>query len=141
MIRSGRDVLTSKHPNKPGYYIELERWMKDTNLTLELADESSFGDVLLVPYEGLINDLEFSVKRICKFLDLSFDPAMLDFPKMSSVKNHGAFHGGKVEGIYRTSSMRWKNSQHRERVLLIEGNREAKELLERVDRKIKETIR
>ena len=37
------------------------------------------GTILRVIYERLIDDPERDLRRICHYLDIAFDPAMLDF--------------------------------------------------------------
>ncbi|KAB1063537.1 sulfotransferase family protein [Salibacter halophilus] len=135
MIRNGRDVLTSKHPGQSEYYISMSRWISDTSLTLDICEDDTNNDVMLVSYEGLINKLELSVKQITDFLEIPYDKSMLEFSKHSTVKKHGAFHDGQVKDIYKTSSMRWKDTDHNERIAEINNSKEVQKLLKRVDNK------
>jgi hypothetical protein len=112
MIRNGYDVLTSRHPNSEGYYISVDRWHEDTLATIKFQNHPQ---VLIVPYEGLINEFDYTVKRICDFLEINLSDEMRNFHMNTSVKAHEAFHGGNIEAIYKTSLSRWKLPEHKAR--------------------------
>ena len=137
MIRDGRDILTSVHPQKVDYYIPIERWMNDTIETLKYAHDD---DVLIVPYESIISHFDLTVTKICEFIGSEFDPRMREFFKYSSVQAHGAFHKGRPEKIYKSSLDRWKDNAHSERVRQVNSNTKATELLDDVEQFINRFI-
>jgi hypothetical protein len=130
MIRDGRDVITSLHPLRKGYYISLKRWMIDTSLTMGYAKHEN---VLIVPYESLTVHFEATMKKILDFLGNSFDDKVMEYTKFSGVQSHDAFHGNKLTGISSGSVERWRKDKHKERVALLTENAEAMNLLNRVE--------
>ena len=113
MIRDAKDVLTSFHPQTKGYYVSLERWISDTDNTLAFENHPQ---VMIVPYEALVNDFEMTIHKITIFLGLENSAKMHEFSKFSNIQAHGAFHGGEVRPIYSKSVMRWKDLLHTERM-------------------------
>jgi len=130
MIRDGRDVITSLHPLRKGYYITVERWIKDTALTLSYMNHEN---VLIVPYESLILHFEYTMRKILDFTGNDFDPKVLEFTRFSGVQSHDAFHGQKLKGISSGSLERWKDDKHKERVRLLTTNAEAMEIMNQLE--------
>lgn len=129
MIRDAKDVLTSSHPEAKGYYVSLERWVSDTKDTLVFENHSQ---VMIVPYEALVNEFDISIKKITRFLGLSNSTEMREFSKFTNIQAHDAFHGGKIMPIYSKSVMRWKDSQHAERMVQINNSEDVTLLNNRV---------
>jgi len=72
IIRDPRDVLTSKHRNKPGeYWVSLNRWVKDVNRGLEYEDHPR---VFTVRYEDLVQNFEPTIQKLCAFMEMEYDP-------------------------------------------------------------------
>jgi len=114
MIRDGRDVMTSFHPQKENeYYINPERWLKDTRLTLKYFNHNQ---VFVLPYESLINNFEYSIKKLMKFLDSPMDDKLFNYVKHSNIQSHGAFHGNKLKTITNKSIEKWKKPEHKKRM-------------------------
>lgn len=65
---------------------------------------------LEIRYEELVEDLESCARTMIDFLDLPWDPAVLDYSKKarSGVVNTPSYKG-VTEGIYKTSRQRWRN--------------------------------
>lgn len=61
-------------------------------------------------YEELVEDLESCARTMIDFLELPWDPAVLDYSKKarSGVVNTPSYKG-VTEGIYKTSRQRWRN--------------------------------
>ncbi len=57
-----------------------KRWRRDVGAGLALASAYP-GDVLEVRYEDLVSRPAEVLKRVCAFLDLAFEPAMLEEPE------------------------------------------------------------
>jgi hypothetical protein len=131
MIRDGRDVLTSFHPGKKGeYYVSIERWVTDTMLTFNYE---SHKQVMLVPYEGLIENFEHTLKKVLTFLGSPYVDNLKQFDKFSSVQSHGAFHDSKLRPIYKESVERWRSPEHIHRVNCIMASQQAMALLAKID--------
>lgn len=82
MVRDGRDVALS-FARTPWWYVSprlnLERWQREIKkITLDAAlylDKSCY---LETRYEDLVANTESEMRRICDFLGVKFDPAMLE---------------------------------------------------------------
>lgn len=135
MVRDGRDVITSLHPLRKGYYISLNRWMEESALTMKYRKHEN---VLIVPYESLTMHFEHTMKKILDFLGNSFDDKVRDYTKFSGVQSHDAFHGNKLTSISSGSVERWRQDKHKERVALLMENTEAMDLLNLVEQYQKE---
>jgi Sulfotransferase family len=87
VIRDGRDVALShnrrielrgeemRKPVPPGEMAR--RWRKRVGKARE--DAHALGHYMELRYEDLVTDTEPSLRRVCEFIDLSWDPAMLDY--------------------------------------------------------------
>jgi hypothetical protein len=130
MVRNYIDVLTSRHPQKDGYYISIERWKEDTTATLKFKQHPQ---VLIVPYEGIVTDFDFTLGKVCNFLNVPFVDEVRDFALRTSVKQHQAFHGGSIREIYKTSLDRSKDPIHTERIDEIMESQELQQLSKQVE--------
>jgi hypothetical protein len=111
IIRDGRDVacsfielkhkqLTTKYAPKLPHEIEeiAERWNVNINAIDSFLNGVNREEVLELRYEDLVNDTESELSKIMKFLNLPFDPAMLNYHKIN-----------KVVGYEPKIFMSWKN--------------------------------
>ena len=135
MIRDGRDVITSLHPLRKGYYITVERWIKDNAKTLGYMDHEN---VLIVPYESLILHFEYTMKKVLDFTGNSYDEKVKEYTRYSNVQSHEAFHGKKLKRISAKSIGRWKQEEHKARVDLLMNNQEAAAIQEQIEEYRKE---
>lgn len=130
MTRDGRDVYTSLHPLRKGYYIRLERWIADNALTMSYKDHEN---VLIVPYESLILNFEYTMKKILDFTGNTFDDKVKNYTKFSSVQSHDAFHGKKLKRLSPKSIGRWQKEEHKERVGLLMNNSKAAAIQKQIE--------
>jgi hypothetical protein len=82
LVRDPRDVALSSresvfNPYHPYYTARL--WAEQQELGLRLAAQLNPASMLRVHYETLITEPGATVARICDFLNIEFDPAMLRF--------------------------------------------------------------
>jgi hypothetical protein len=103
-------AITKNDPSQaahtPSY---MRHWRKGVALTRRyLADPELESRVLLVRYEDLVTVPELGVRKLCDFLNLEFDPAMLVLSKDGWNGNSGYEHQEK--NVYRGSIDRWMNS-------------------------------
>lgn len=125
IVRDGRDVVTSHHPNaQEKYYVSPERWVADVSAGLEQRDKT-----LLVRYEDLVTDSEITLREICKFIGEPFDEQMLKFEQHSSVQGNKAWEGGKVQALHQDGMERWRASEYEDRVSELMETAGASELL------------
>lgn len=81
---------------------------------------------LWIKYEDLVLDLDVTVKQVCAFLGVAFEPAMLDFhesaagnvPEQSLVKG---FHKKLLRPPAATDVYRWKRAKPRAQMTMFEA--------------------
>ncbi len=92
IIRDARDVLTSRHPEKPDeYWVESDRWINDVTIGLNYRDNEQ---VYTLKYENLINDYESTMKSLCSFLNIEFGDEMLNWFDHAKVRSNRAWFSG-----------------------------------------------
>ena len=75
--------------------------------------------VYLIRYESLVDDLESEARKLCGFLGLDWDPAMLQFQETARKRriNTPSYHQ-VVQPVYTSARARWRHYQiHLEAVL------------------------
>jgi len=81
MIRDGRDAALSRFKRllkePPPIETVAERWVK--KIEGARADGEQLGGYLEVQYENLVRDTEPELRRVCDFLELPWDPAVLHY--------------------------------------------------------------
>jgi len=74
--RDGRDTVASLYERTNDIDFSLTRYQDDSILTLR---QLGLDDTFLMPYEKLIKDPLYSIKTICEWAGLNFEPQMLDY--------------------------------------------------------------
>ena len=80
LVRDGRDVRLSRlsgDPDPPPPAHHARRWQ--SRVQAARRQSGRVGHYLEVRYEDLVLDAEAQLRRICEFLELAFDPGMLDY--------------------------------------------------------------
>ena len=112
MVRDGRDVVTSHHPNDGSrYYVSPERWVADVSRGLSFAEHS-----LLVRYEDMVHEPESVIRNVCEFIGEDFDMRMLSHERYSTVQENKAWENRRVVPLNRESVGRWRDSENAARV-------------------------
>jgi hypothetical protein len=89
MVRDPRDVITSRHPERPdGYWVSPRRWIHDVQAGRTMEGHPQ---LLTVRYEDLTSDYEGVMRKVCTFIDEDFTPRFLDYPETARL-------AGGVEG-------------------------------------------
>lgn len=89
IVRDGRDVVLSTHPQNPtGYWVSPERWLSDVRAGLAFRDHPQ---VLTIRYEDLVTDLQGSSGLLCEFLSLKCDDQLEKYPRFASVLSSSAW--------------------------------------------------
>ena len=86
VIRDGRDTLAAK-PGEIDVGSALatgQRWHKKVRSAR--VQEHMMDHYLEVRYEALVEDTETTLRTVCDFLELPFDPAMVDPPERAEVE-------------------------------------------------------
>jgi hypothetical protein len=130
LVRDGRDVVTSRHPGRPGAWVNPERWITDVEAGLRLEGHPQ---MLTVRYEDFTADYEGSVRRICDFVEIDFVPAFMDYPqsaRLTGKVEQLAWFGGR-RPVARSESKRWQAPEHAELIERLMSDPRAGKLLAR----------
>ena len=83
LIRDGRDVALSQTARaineQPPKGEQAARWVKRITKSREQARKLGGDRYMEARYEDLVRDPEPTLRRICEFVELNFDPAMLTY--------------------------------------------------------------
>lgn len=127
IVRDGRDVVTSQHPeHPPGYWVPPARWIRDVRAGRTYDNES---EVLSIRYEDLVDDYLGTLKQICQFIDEPYSSAFESYPETAAIQSAGAWFKG-ASSVSKRSEQRWKKEEHREIVNQLLSDPQAIELLE-----------
>jgi len=110
MVRDGRDVVCSLDKvtwNADAPLVNAFRWKMDVRIGRRLEEALGPRRVLRVSYENLIRAPEATVREVCTFLGLTFEPGMLEpfgakddaapsFEREARAENVGAFRSSSV---------------------------------------------
>lgn len=112
IVRDGRDVVTSHHPNHAQpYWVSPERWVTDVSAGLEFANK-----VYLLKYEDLVFEPEKILIGLCAFLEQEFDSHMLEPEKYSLVQSNIAWEKEQARSINANAVGKWKRPENQQRV-------------------------
>ncbi|MEM7355194.1 MAG: sulfotransferase [Acidobacteriota bacterium] len=130
LVRDGRDVVTSVHPEAPSrYWVAPQRWVDDVSAGQRLE---SHPQVLTVKYEDLVTGYEAVLRTICDFLGEEFHPALMQYPESARIRTDDAWFGPATT-IHPKSIQRWQDEQHAEVVEQLIAMPRAVELLRHYD--------
>lgn len=82
LYRDGRDVAVSFRKAIVGekhYYHIAREWARTQRLALAMEAHIGSDRFFRVKYEDMVEEPEFMMKRLCKFLDMEYQPDMLKF--------------------------------------------------------------
>lgn len=131
LIRDGRDVVTSRHPrrNPEKYWVSPQRWMNNVKAALAFKDNDN---VYTIFYEKLIKNFEEEIKKLCEFLNEKVEDHILNWTENTSLQR--SKHWKKpVQKLHARSIGRWKEEQHKERIVDFYSNTEAFFLLKELN--------
>jgi hypothetical protein len=128
IVRDGRDVITSKHPNDPSrFWVSPSRWINDVRAGLRFKGHPQ---VFTMRYEDLVTDYEKTIRKICDFLQEEFGSFFFDFPKNARSESlKRVVLGGKLEAVHSRSVARWKQPEFVERISKFMSDSEAMSLM------------
>lgn len=90
LYRDGRDVALSFKKAVVGekhIYNIAKDWTKTQEIALELKSHIKADRFFSISYEQLTSDTESSIRSLCNFLGVEFNPSMLEFHKTTEAKN------------------------------------------------------
>jgi hypothetical protein len=98
LVRDGRDVVCSRHPQKPkSYWMRVQRWVNALEIGLPYRRHPN---ALTIRYEDLILDHEQTVQRILDFVGEENCEEMRDWHAHASVRSSANLIGGAVPPIH-----------------------------------------
>ena len=112
LIRDGRDVAISMLDARwMRYHDRNFPWTKTMLLRRTYLETKLAEDILEVRYEALITDLERTVRKICEFLNETFEPQMLAFrDRLEQVpERERRIHRKLAAPVSDSSISLWKN--------------------------------
>jgi hypothetical protein len=105
LTRDGRGVLYSDIKRNRPRRASVSGWLSQNTRALHVLVRAA--DLLHVKYETLVSETAGEMTRICRFLGVDFDPAMLDFAAVTHHSTHGNELRMKRSAVIRTDDQ-WK---------------------------------
>lgn len=86
LVRDGRDVALSTIPMgwAGNLYCGMDRWIEAEETWARMAEQLPADRHITLRYESLIADPQSELTRICQFMGLDYDPAMLSYDRTST---------------------------------------------------------
>lgn len=86
LVRDGRDVAESTIPMgwSGNMYAGIGRWIEAEELWAGMAKQLPADRHMTLTYEALVTDPVGELTRICRFVGLDYDPAMMSYDKSST---------------------------------------------------------
>lgn len=126
VVRDGRDVITSRHPNKPGeFYYPVEKWVRAVRNGMTAEGDPR---VMRVRYEDLVEDFDTTIHEVCDFIDEPCRHEVLNWHEHTTIRKHTAWTGN-VKPMHGASLRRWESEQYRDRVAELMADDDAVDLL------------
>lgn len=111
IVRDGRDVVTSRHPDHPNkYHVSPKRWVKDVKSGMKME---SHRQVKTIRYEDIVEDYKREMKNIIDFIGEEYVREIEEYPKSSTIKDSPAWFAG-ARNIEKSSTNRWEKKEHQE---------------------------
>ena len=113
IVRDGRDVVLSRHPEKPDdFWVSPDRWVADVQAGLLWRKHAQ---VLTVRYEDLVGNLRSTIRQLCEFLSLEHDARLLEYPHYAQVKESDSWFQ-PARPLSTESIGRWRLAGNADRV-------------------------
>lgn len=131
MVRDGRDVVTSQHPqHNPGeYWVSTDKWVQDVSFGLEFADHPS---VYTLRYEDLIQNFQETMGSLSEFLQIEYTQHLHTWKEHTPIRKSKHW-GHRVKEIHNQALHRWQKQEHQQRMEAFMANSEAVSLLQKLD--------
>lgn len=126
IVRDGRDVITSRHPQRfKSSWVGVDRWVRDVGAGMPF---DTHPQMFVIRYEDLVFRFSQCLEKICAFLDEPLDQNVLDWHQHTTVRTHSAW-SNDVAAIHGQSIGRWRLPQYRSLVAEMMSDRDAVQLL------------
>jgi len=118
IVRDGRDVITSMHPDNPSKpWVSVERWVQAVEKGYRYRE---LPQVLTIKYEDLITDFTNTVKLICEHIGVEVDEQILDWHKHAAIKRNKNLIGNTVKKLSNKSIRKFESDDFRHKNLIDE---------------------
>jgi len=128
LVRDGRDVVCSTHPDAPDrFWVEPQRWVADVQAGVAYFDHPQ---VFTFRFEDLVSNFAETLEGLCEFLELSASQRMKAFPHYATLQSSNAWY----ESAYRPTMQsigKWQKETLSQRVEELMAIPDAQELLRR----------
>ncbi len=126
LIRDPRDVLTSRHPSRPGeYWVTPQRWVEDVSAGLDMKDDPR---VLSIRYEDIVSNYEDSARKMLEFVGEDYVDEMENWHEHTNVQKNRAWDSS-VQQVHTKSLGKWQKPEYAERVEEIMSNAKLVEMM------------
>jgi hypothetical protein len=130
VVRDGRDVVTSVHPDRDGrFHVPPDRWVEEVRAGLDVADDPR---TLTIRYEDLVLDYCRSIQLVCDFIHEPFHNRLLEWHLHTNIQQHDSWEGLTVKALNALAIRRWPQPQYSEVVGRLMADPRAVELLRRL---------
>jgi len=85
-------------------------WKSSMKLVSEIKRDVAAENLIIVNYEGLVQEPEITVNNICKTIGVDFIPGMLE------VNSNNSSNAGNATGIFSSSVERWRENLSNEEI-------------------------
>lgn len=125
IVRDGRDVVTSRHPQDPDkFWVSPKRWVTDANAGKDAKHISH-----LVRYEDLVSNFLPTMEHILAFINEAWCSEISEYPFFTNIKTDPAWKS-EVSSLSYKSIGRWRDPKYADRIAEFYAEPGAKELLE-----------
>lgn len=127
LYRDGRDVALSFKKAVVGekhMFNIAKNWAKTQSIALSLRDKFDASRFFSISYEELTNKPEYSAKRLCRFLGVDYDQAMLDFHRSDEASRSAkssSLWSTLTQPIIRNNSQKFLKETSRDEIIIFES--------------------
>lgn len=126
IVRDGRDVVCSVHPDDPNqFWVAPGRWIEDVKSGLPYLNHPQ---VMTVRYEDLVWRFKETMSAVYEFLGLTVQGVSLNYPEGVTLKSSNAW-AVPASPVYTDSIGRWRQPEFHGRVQELITCSEAHQLL------------
>lgn len=89
LVRDGRDVAISAKSsifNNYSVYYTAKLWKKEQHIGISLLEKLPKNQIFLLTYEELIQNLKKNIQLLCDFLEIKFEPNILNYYETKSAQ-------------------------------------------------------
>ena len=105
VVRDGRDVVCSRHPDAPQrFWVSPARWIADVRAGVTM---DAHPQVFAVRYEDLVTRFTETITSLSQFLNLDLAPEVMAYPEHAQVNTSNAWYG-KARPLDPSRISRWK---------------------------------